>query len=129
MLSWFILACISYKIYPLKILKIKVFIFFPFIIFCPYLLNNINNSSDLFFIQLFVAMFAISSTPAIPIFFSHFTIFKRFTYASLIYALSRAFIYVFCSFGLVYLVEFLGYWGISVIMIPLSICLLYKIML
>jgi len=121
MLSWFILACISYKIYPLKILKIKVFIFFPFIIFCPYLLNNINNSSDLFFIQLFVAMFAISSTPAIPIFFSHFTIFKRFTYASLIYALSRAFIYVFCSFGLVYLVEFLGYWGISVIMIPLSI--------
>jgi hypothetical protein len=85
------------------------------------LLNNINNPSNLFFIQLFVATFAITSTPAISICFSHFTIFKRFTYSSLIYALSRAFVYVINSFGLVYLVEYFGYWGISIIIIPLSI--------
>ena len=121
MISWFVLAYLSYKIHPLKILKVRLFLFLPFIIFCPYLLNNINNPSNLFFIQLFVATFAITSTPAISIFFSHFTIFKRFTYSSLIYALSRAFVYVINSFGLVYLVEYFGYWGISIIIIPLSI--------
>ena len=120
-LSWLVLAYLSYKIHPLKILKVRLFLFLPFIIFCPYLLNNINNPSHLFFVQLFVATFAITSTPAIPIFFSHFTIFKRFTSASLVYAFSRAFVYVINSFGLIYLVEYFGYWGISIIMVPLSI--------
>ncbi|WP_324607270.1 hypothetical protein [Rickettsia tamurae] len=56
-----------------------------------------------------------------PIFYRHFPVFKRFTYTSFIYALSRAMMYVLTSFGFIYLTEFFGHWRMLVIMIPISI--------
>jgi len=119
--AWLILAFLSYRIHPLKILKIRLLIFFPFICLLPLIMDNITNPVYLFFVQIFIAGFAITSTPAISIFFSHFTIFKRFTSSSMVYALSRAFIYVINSFGLVYLIDYFGYYGLSIITIPLII--------
>ncbi|WP_266105306.1 MFS transporter [Rickettsia peacockii] len=42
--AYLILNYLSYIIYPLKILKIKLVIFFIFALICPYLLNNITTS-------------------------------------------------------------------------------------
>lgn len=116
-----LITLLSYKIYPLKIIKVRVLTLLVFILFCPFLLNRITMPFHLFLIQLFVALFAGSRLPAVPIFFKHFPVFKRFTYGMFIYALSRALMYVIVSFGMVYLTKYLKYYGFLVIMVPICI--------
>lgn len=125
--SWLIVAYLSYIIYPLKILKVRLILFLIFIAFCPYLLNNITSPYQIMMIQAFIAVFGFMGTPAIPIFYKHFPVFKRFTYATFSYALSRAFIYVVTSFGLVYFSTFFGNYVVLVVMIPTAIAFIYAV--
>lgn len=125
--SWFILVFLCYKIYPLKIIKIRLAIFIMFVLICPYLLNNLTSPFQIMLIQSVIAVFGFMGTPAMPIFYKHFPVFKRFTYATFAYALSRAFVYVATSFGLVYFSEFFGHTVILVIMIPTAIAFIYAI--
>ncbi|MEG8229665.1 hypothetical protein O6R16_00930 [Candidatus Rickettsia tasmanensis] len=48
--------------------------------------------------RLIVVTFSPSAFPAIPIFYKSFPVLKRFTYASFIYAYSRAAMYVISFF-------------------------------
>jgi len=113
------LTYLSYRIHPLKIIKVKIAIFSLFILFLPYLLSNISTPFELFLIQSFVCLFCVDSAPAAAIFYIHFPIFKRFTYASFLYALSRALVYIITSFGLVYLTHQFNNWGLLIIMVPM----------
>ena len=114
-------SCLSYKIYPLKIIKFKLLIFSIGILLCPYVLSNTNSEIYLFLVQAFVVLFAVDTVPAVAIFFKHFPVFKRFTYSSLIYAISRALMYVVTSFGIIYLTKYFSHYGLLFIMIPISI--------
>jgi MHS family proline/betaine transporter-like MFS transporter len=116
-----LVAYLSSKIYPLNILKIRLVASTGFVLFMPYLLQNITMPIHLFLIQSFFIVFAVDSGPAAPIFYKHFPVFKRFTYASFTYAASRAIMYIITSFGLVYLIEQYSSWGILVIMIPVIV--------
>lgn len=109
---------LSYRIYPLKILKIRTYIFAVFSLFLPYLLNNMSTPFHLFLIQCFFCLSCIDSSPAAGIFYIHFPILKRFTYVGLMYALSRAFMYIIISFGIVYLIDILGNYGLLIILLP-----------
>ncbi|BBJ31800.1 MFS transporter [Rickettsia asiatica] len=117
-----VLRCyLSGIIHPLKILKGFLAIFSLFIVIIPHLLNNITSPTELFIIQLTLAVIGLGDVPAIPIFFKHFPVFKRFTYSSFLYALSRALIHMVTSFGMIYLVNYFGHWGVLFIAIPISI--------
>jgi len=116
-----LITYLSAKIYPLRILKVKIVIFSTSLIFIPYLLQNVTMPVHLFCIQSFIVLFAVDSSPASAIFYKHFPVFKRFTYAGFMYASSRALIYICSSFGFVYLVERYSHFGILIIMIPITI--------
>jgi MFS transporter, MHS family, proline/betaine transporter len=116
-----VLALLSYKIYPLKILKTKLIVFFSFLLLSPYLLNNINTPFQLGLIQTFAVFFAFDDVPGGAILYKYFPIFKRFTYTSLLHAIARAFMYVIVSFGLVYLTKYFGSYALLIISTPLSI--------
>ncbi len=122
LIGYIIIAFLCYRVHPLKILKIKAAIFIPFSLLTPCLLNNITSPSQLFAIQAFFVLFVLSTNPATPVFYTHIPIFKRFTWGSLIYAISRAIMYIITSFGIVYLTKYLGNWGIMLILLPMSIC-------
>jgi len=62
--------------------------------------------------------FILSPVPAMPIIYRHFPVFKRFTYVSFIFALSRAVIYLVTSFGLIFLNALFGYYGMLIVVIP-----------
>lgn len=62
--------------------------------------------------------FSPNESPAMPIFYKSFPVVKQFTYASFIYAYSRA-MYVISSFGLVYLTERFNNLGLLIIVIPI----------
>ncbi|MFY9589632.1 MFS transporter [Rickettsia endosymbiont of Halotydeus destructor] len=120
-LGMIITAYLSYYIYPLRILKFRMVLFLPFVLFCPYLLDNVTNSTQIFLIQLFVVFFGTSTPPAFPILVKHFPVFKRFTYSALMYASSRAIMYVISSFGINWLIMHFNNYGLLIIMVPASI--------
>jgi hypothetical protein len=113
-----VLSWISYKIYPPKIVKIKLLFFIAIALFSPFLIAIINSSYTIFFIQCCFIVFACDYVPAMPITYKHISIFRRFTYSSISYALSRSLMYLITSFGLIYLFEYLGYFGLLIIIVP-----------
>ena len=125
--SWGILSYLSYIIYPLKIVIVRFWIFVVFSALCPYLLSSATSAFQILLIQAFFVIFGFMGSPAMPIFYKHFPVFKRFTCTTFAYALSRAFIYVITSFGYVYCSKFLGHWGIIVVILPTAICFIYAI--
>lgn len=120
-------AILSYKINPLKIIKIKSLLFLPFVCIVPYLIYHANTSFLLFSIQFVSVCLILTGVPAVAALVTHFPVFKRVTYTSLAYALSRALMYIVTSFGLVYLTKFLGHWGICFIMVPVTLGLLWGV--
>jgi MFS transporter, MHS family, proline/betaine transporter len=120
-----ILCYLSLKIYPLVTMKIILIISAIFIIFCPYLLNNINSPYQLFFIQFFMLLWAKCLSPALPICYKEFPVFKRFTCVSMTFALSRALMYAITAFAFVYLTDHFGNWGLWFIVIPAIIFFAY----
>lgn len=111
-------AYLSAKIHPLTLVKTRLYIFTPFILLYPYILVNHLTPSTSLFLQAFGWFFCPTALPALPILYSYFPVFRRFTYSSLIYALTRAFMHIILSFGLIYLTGFFGHWGILVIALP-----------
>ncbi|WP_425364057.1 MFS transporter [Candidatus Tisiphia endosymbiont of Hybos culiciformis] len=121
MLGLLPLIYLGYYIYPIVILKIRVVIFWIFILAYPYLLDNVRTPFDIFLLQAFMMFFVLDVTPAISIFYIYFPVFKHFTYSAVLFALSRTVIYIITSFGLIYLTEYLGNYGLLIIMIPVMI--------
>ena len=116
-----VITYLSYKIHPLKILKAKLFIFLPSLVFVPYLLSGASSPMYIFLLQSFVMLFVLSTNPATPVFYKHIPIFRRFTYGSMIYAISRALMHILTSFGIVYCEKYFGQWGILLVIITMVI--------
>ncbi|MGL4825149.1 MAG: MFS transporter [Alphaproteobacteria bacterium] len=112
-----IVVFLSYKIYPLKIVKFNLRTAYFITLICPFLLSQITSGTQLFWVQACVAIFS-SGFPAYAIFYAHFPVLKRITSVSFIYAISRAMMYIVTSFGLVYLTSWFGDFGLWVIMVP-----------
>lgn len=106
------------KMHPLNILRYNWIVLFLFTLFLPWLLNCVTAVWHLFLIQAAVLMFRVYDFPAVPIFYKNFPIFRRFTVTSLLYATAYAAAYAGTAFGLTYLINYFGYWGLLVLMIP-----------
>ncbi len=127
MISYFFCAFLTFKVDALKIVKMRAWIFLPFVIIFPFLMQTSISSTSFFWIQAFFSIFSFVGGPALAVFYSFFPIFKRFRYVSFIYALSRALVYIVTSFGLTYLTESFGYWGTYILFIPSSIAFMWSI--
>ena len=111
----------SRKIYPLFVSKVIGLLFLFVLLATPLLLESNNNHYVIFLVQILITILGLRGTPSDPIFIKHFPVFRRFTAVTFSYALSRAVMYVIISFGLVYLTECFGYYGIWVIGIPIAL--------
>ncbi len=120
-LSFAVFTRASYLTHPLKLLKIRVKMFLPFVILLPLILAFNQSWLVIFLVQLFCMIFVLSVTPAYAVYIIHFPVLKRFTYLSMLYALSRAAIYAITSFGMVYLTHSLSYYGLWIIMLPITV--------
>ncbi|MBY0281692.1 MAG: MFS transporter [Alphaproteobacteria bacterium] len=116
--TYLLFVFLSYKIYPLKILKVKLLISSIIIMSYPYWLDNLQSEFQVLLLQCCIIFFAADASPATSVFYKYFPVLKRFTYISFTYALSRAVVYIITSFGLVYLTEYLGSWGTLIITVP-----------
>ncbi|MGL4426294.1 MAG: MFS transporter [Alphaproteobacteria bacterium] len=121
-----VVVFLSYKIYPLKIVKFNIKVSYILILICPFLLGHLTSGTQLFWLQACVVIFS-SGFPAYAIFYAHFPVLKRITSVSFIYAVSRAMMYIVTSFGLVYLTSWFGDFGLWVIMVPVMAAFTWSI--
>lgn len=118
-LMFFVL--LTYKVYPLKIVKAKLFVYYPLILLTPLILTYTTSAKWLLVFQILGVVFGPSTIPAKAIFLIHFPIFKRFTYAGFIAAFAHAVLYIITSFGMVFLSDLFGYWGLLLVTLPTTI--------
>jgi hypothetical protein len=112
---------LTYKIYPLKIFKSVLIIFSVLTLLSQYFSNYIQTPFQLLLVQILSTSLAPGAFLTAPIFFIHFPVFKRFTYSSFLYAISHSLIYIINSFGMVYLVEYFGNYGVLFLLAPVII--------
>ena len=112
---------VSKFVFPLKILTFKVYCAFALSLSLPFFLNTLEDPIYLLVIQSLVIFFALSGMPASAIFLVNFPVLKRFKSATFLYAAAYAIMATINSFGLIYLVDFFGNYGLYAVTIP--ICL------
>jgi hypothetical protein len=127
-----ILACmvcvyLSSKIHPLKITKVKTYLFLPVAFLYPFLLSNCSSGNDVFWLQALCVIFVPGTFPADSAMIPHFYVFKRFTYSCMSYSISRALVYIISSFGFVLLIKYCGNIGMLYIIIPIMISSIFGI--
>jgi len=123
--SSIILTILSCFIHPIRILKAIGISTLVLMILLPFLVTNLNSPYHLFLIQAVILLVPLSAAPADAVFISHFPIYRRVTFSSFLYALSRALMFVVTSFGLIYLSRYFGHFGIWVISLPITVAYLY----
>ena len=119
---------LSYKFHPLKILKVKAFIYFPFFLLLPFMLSHVESPFILFLIQSFNLTFALTEIPAAAVFIIHFPILRRFTYYSVLAAISSAILNTATAFGFIYLTKAFGQWGVLFVMLPINVGFLFGLL-
>lgn len=118
---------LSSRVHPIKIVKVRGIVAFVLMASLPFLVTAIDNSSQLFLIQVLILLFPLVSMPAEAVLFYHLPISHRFTFASFLYALTRAIIYVITSIGLVYLGNYFGSFALWFITLPVATAFLYGV--
>jgi MFS family permease len=126
--SSLIWSYLSYSIHPIKLMKIRWVLAFLVLLIMPFVIMNFTSFYQVFLLQAFILTFHFGSLPAEAIFNYHLPIYRRFTFASFLYALSRALMYIVTSFGLVYLGNYFGSFGLWVITLPIGTSFLYGIL-
>lgn len=107
-------------IHPLKILNFRSKFTFLLILLLPILIKQCSSPLHVFFLQFLLLIARGGAMPGDAVFTKSIKVEKRFTLVILSYATSRAVMHVISSFGLVYLTEWIGYWGIWVIGLPVA---------
>lgn len=120
-------AIISYRIHPLKIMKIGILCLTGLILTLPIIIFNITHQYQLFALQSLFLLLFLSDTPAASIFIKQFPVLRRVTATSFLYALARALMYPITSFGLIYLTNYFGHYGLWFIMLPIAIGYLWSV--
>ena len=119
--GFIMITILCYYVYPLNILKFKAVVFFIFTLASPYFLSHIDSPAALMAIQSFVIFFALCTAPAIPIFYKNFPVFKRYTFACLLYALPRAIMPIISSLSFVFLSEVFGSYCFLLVLTPVIV--------
>ncbi|CAO5676745.1 MAG: Proline/betaine transporter [Holosporales bacterium] len=119
--SAFIWTIMAYRIHPLILLRIRYCLFTVAMASLPFLVSNATSHIHIFFIQAFFIVFNLGDNPGAAIFIRAFPTLRRFTFSSLLYAISRALMYIITSFGLVYLTRSFDIFGIWIVAGPVVV--------
>lgn len=120
-ISMSFITILSYWVHPLKILKWNWILFTLFILVYPILLLNVTTGEEIHWIRVIFGSILLGAAPALPVFYSYFSIGTRLTHTSSIYSGARAFMYLLTSNAIAFLIACFDFKGIYIIMIPLTI--------
>jgi MFS transporter, MHS family, proline/betaine transporter len=117
-------SCLSYTFPPLQLVRVKTLGFFCLIISFPLIIQYFPSAEMILAFQCLVTTFDLGSRPATAILFKHFPTVKRFRYAGTISALAKSGGYFIGPPCVAFATDKLGYTGIWVVFLPLTILFL-----
>lgn len=126
-LGHIVFGFLTYKVFPLKIMRINTICFLMLVIFTPFALWGMTTPTHLLILQCVAGFFALRTSVGFSVVVQHFPIFNRFKYASMLYALAKVAATLFVSFGTHYLTQALGYWGLWIVMFPMTLGFLWGV--
>ena len=113
-----LIAYLSYRMNPLKIVKTRAILFFCIMPLFPLVMSKYPVPSVVILFQCLAGIFMLEDVPAGSIFFKNFPVLKRFKYAASLNALAEVTVNVITSLGLVWATLNFGYSGILIIFVP-----------
>ncbi|MBP9752648.1 MAG: MFS transporter [Proteobacteria bacterium] len=122
-----IIIFLSTRCHPLSILKTRSYYGVVLFLVLPIFLDYYHSIFFISISQILLLLYRGGATPADSIYIEQFKVNKRMTLITFNYALSRACMHIISAFGLVYLTELFGYFGISIIGIPISLAFIYSV--
>jgi MHS family proline/betaine transporter-like MFS transporter len=122
-----VVTYLCYRIHPLKINKFRGTVGLILMVALPFLVTNLTSVAQLFAIQALLLIVPFNDMPSVAVFLRNFPLYRRFTFASLLWSLSRALMFVITSFGLIYLGGCFGHYGLWLIILPTGFGFLYGI--
>jgi len=126
-ISFILLTFLSCYIHPIRILKIMGTYMIFLMIALPYWVMTLTSPFQLFLMQALILLLPLTSSPANAVLMSHFPLYRRFTYAGLLFAFAQALMFVITAFGLVYLGSYFGSFGLWFITLPITVAYLYGV--
>jgi MHS family proline/betaine transporter-like MFS transporter len=109
-------------------MKVKWVFIFSLMLAMPFLILTLNSPVHLFLLQASILILHLGSMPGEAVFYIHLPIYRRFTFGSFLYALSRALMYIITAFGLVFLGDYFGPFGLWFITLPITVAFLYGLL-
>lgn len=128
LLSGIVWALLSYRIHPIRIMKVKWVFIFLLMLAMPFVIQNIGTPLQLYLLQTVILILHLGSMPGEAVFYIHLPIYRRFTFGSFLYALSRALMYIITAFGLVFLGDYFGPFGLWFITLPITVAFLFGLL-
>jgi MHS family proline/betaine transporter-like MFS transporter len=117
----FTIATLVFYFNPMKIVKFVVSAASICFLVVPLLLQHFPYPTTVLFCQLVLLSFMIGDFPASPFFYKRFPVLQRFTSILMINALSRAITWPICAFGVQYLTNKVGHYGLYVVLLPTAV--------
>lgn len=115
------------RYHPLKIARVQIILYSIFLPVIPYWLNNISSLTSLSLLQF--AMFFLALNPfcmQIPC-FKHIPLERRFTTLATTFGIATALANVIVTFSIIPLTTYLGYYGLLVLLVPVTIGVLFAV--
>jgi MFS transporter, MHS family, proline/betaine transporter len=104
---------------PLKIYKVKIYVFIAALILTMFALNNNPSYMEISLIQIAFITIGLDTMPTNGIFMQNFAISQRFSVVSITWAASRLTAHLIFISSLVYLNEIIGFNALLVVFTPL----------
>ncbi len=117
----------SYFISPMKIFKIRTYLFTIILCACPMIFKHMTNPVELMLTQLAILTLSSTSIPISPIIYSNFLVLTRLRTTLMTSSISKLLMNVVGAFGISYLVHYFAHWGFFMLMTPLTIGVLIAI--
>jgi MFS transporter, MHS family, proline/betaine transporter len=127
LLSLIFITYLSYRVFPLKIIKAKCVALCAISFAFPVLLELWPNRFTVLTIQCLIAILNFAPTPAWPILYKHFPVLQRFRYTGFIIALARLAIYGISPFAMGSAIKNFGYKGIPLFFMLFGVCVYFAI--
>jgi MFS transporter, MHS family, proline/betaine transporter len=117
----------SYFISPMRIFKIRTYLFTIILCACPMIFKHMTHPIELILTQVAILTLSSTSMPISPLIYSNFLVLTRLSTTLMTSSISKLLMNVVGAFGISYLVHYFAQWGLFMLMMPLTIGVLIAI--
>lgn len=112
---------------PIKIARFITTMSLPLYISIPFFFTNFHSIIVIVAMQMLCTTFCITDYPGSPMIYVRFPVLERFKIILLFSGLANAMMWPLCTFGIPFLTNKFGYYGLYIVYLPITIVSIFAI--